>query len=182
MKNRDHSKRHQLNQVANSLCLPQTGGGIRPLPATTNPTTGIRHPASDIQYRASSIQQFLAVAAAIMLTCIWSAGGLAANPDATADTFLADIRKLSAIGDRSTGSNGNAAAAAYIKDRFSALGIETVGSHQFDVATIKPKSEHLNHTGAGPDASHPTDSWKCRYPPDHPVSRVQGPPDLCRQW
>jgi len=76
---------------------------------------------------------------------MWGFGidAFGSNPENTADTFLADIRKLSSLGDRSTGSSGNQAAAAYIKDRFSALGIETVGLHKFDAAIIKPKSSTL---------------------------------------
>jgi len=68
---------------------------------------------------------------------------MAAAPGSAADLFAADIRNLSALGDRSSGSRGNQAAAAYIRDRFAALGIETVGSHQFNVATIKQKNSSL---------------------------------------
>ena len=100
------------------------------------------HPATRNPHRASSIQLFVSLLIFI-LTCLFGIDAFASNPEKAADLFAADIRKLSSFGDRSTGSKGNEAAAAYIKDRFSALGIETVGSHQFDVATIKPKNSTL---------------------------------------
>ncbi len=80
---------------------------------------------------------------AIFLACVWSTSGSASNSDITAETFVTDIRNLSALDDRSTGSPGNAAAAAYIKERFNSLGIETVGSHQFEVANISAKNSIL---------------------------------------
>jgi hypothetical protein len=57
--------------------------------------------------------------------------------------FRETVEKLTSFGDRSTGSSGNQKAAAYIKERFSALGFETVGSHQFDVAIVKHKNSTL---------------------------------------
>ncbi len=78
-----------------------------------------------------------------ILACFLAVDALASNSAKAADLFAADIRKLSALGDRSTGSRANAAAAVYIRDRLEALGIETVGSHQFDVAAIKQKNSTL---------------------------------------
>ncbi|MCP4630146.1 MAG: M28 family peptidase [bacterium] len=91
----------------------------------------------------TTIIQLLATALAFLLTWCFVLNGSATTSDSAADAFAADIQKLSSLGDRSTGSGGNAAAAAYIKDRLTALGIETVDLHKFDVATIKPKSSSL---------------------------------------
>ena len=106
-----------------------------PAPRTPHPAPRNKQPASRIQLLVSLL--------VFILTCLFGIEAFASNPEKAADLFAADIRKLSSFGDRSTGSKGNEAAAAYIKDRFSALGIETVGSHQFDVATIKPKNSTL---------------------------------------
>jgi hypothetical protein len=117
--------------------------------AIRHPAFGIQHPTSGISHRAtrrprrSSAPKMLASAVAIFLACVWTTCGLAASPDTASETFITDIRNLSALGDRSTGSPGNVAAAAYIKDRFNSLGIETVGSHQFEVAKIEAQNSIL---------------------------------------
>ena len=54
--------------------------------------------------------------------------------------FRETVQKLSSFGDRSTGSRGAEAAAAYIKDRFLALGFEDVDSHKFEVAVTSDHS------------------------------------------
>ncbi|MDF1593600.1 MAG: M28 family peptidase [Desulfobacterales bacterium] len=56
--------------------------------------------------------------------------------------FMDDIRSLSALGDRSTGTPGNKAAAEYIHKRFSDLGFKEIGVHQFSV----PVLQHQNST------------------------------------
>ncbi|MBL0715520.1 MAG: M28 family peptidase, partial [Desulfosarcina sp.] len=47
------------------------------------------------------------------------------------DLFMQDVRSLAALGDRSTGSSGNQAAAVYIRSALEGLGFETVGSFRF---------------------------------------------------
>ncbi|MFZ0131026.1 MAG: ABC transporter permease, partial [Desulfobacterales bacterium] len=60
-----------------------------------------------------------------------------------ADAFLSDIRELAALGDRSTGTSGCAAAAALIRERFTGLGLESVGSHLFEVPVILHQDSRL---------------------------------------
>ncbi|CAB1065242.1 FIG00598348: hypothetical protein [Olavius sp. associated proteobacterium Delta 1] len=113
-----------------------------PVTRVQQPASRIRHPVSSIQYRVSRIQLLISVLVLILAHCFGIDAG-ASNSEQAADLLAADIRKLSSFGDRSTGSRGNQAAAAYIRDRFTALGIETVGSHTFDVAITKQKNSTL---------------------------------------
>jgi hypothetical protein len=53
------------------------------------------------------------------------------------------IEILASYGDRSTGTAGNQAAAAYIKERFAQLGFETVGSHEFSVPVMNDQGSTL---------------------------------------
>lgn len=103
-------------------------------------------PAPRTPHRASRIKLIVSLIV-LILTCCFSINALAATSETAADLFAADIRKLSALGDRSTGTPGNRAAAEYIRNRLGALGVETVGTHQFDLATIKPKSSILTIPG-----------------------------------
>ena len=72
----------------------------------------------------------------LLLLFIPGAGAIAAVPDEDVNEFKGVIEKLSALGDRSTGTAGNIAAADYIKAKFSLLGFEVVGSHKFAVPVM----------------------------------------------
>ena len=113
----------------------------QPAPRTSHRTPRTPQPATHIQLLVSLL--------VFTLACCLGIEAFASTSETAADLFAADIRKLSSLGDRSTGSRGNEAAAAYIRDRFAALGIETVGSHKFDVAIIKPKNSTLTIPGRG---------------------------------
>jgi hypothetical protein len=51
--------------------------------------------------------------------------------------FKGIIEQLSALGDRSTGTAGNTAAAEFIKTKFSRLGFEVLDSHKFAVPVMQ---------------------------------------------
>jgi hypothetical protein len=71
-----------------------------------------------------------------LLLLISASGVMAAMPAEEAAEFKSDIEKFSDLGDRSTGTAGNQAAAGYIKATFSQLGFEVVGSHKFAVPVM----------------------------------------------
>jgi hypothetical protein len=56
---------------------------------------------------------------------------------AVSEDFTNTVNTLASYGDRSTGTSGSKAAAKFIKNRFSDLGLETVGSHWFSVPVIR---------------------------------------------
>jgi hypothetical protein len=58
--------------------------------------------------------------------------------------FRETVTRLSALVDRSTGTEGNQAAAAYIKERFEQLGFETIGTHEYAVPVVQDKSSTLS--------------------------------------
>ncbi|MFC1815356.1 FtsX-like permease family protein [Thermodesulfobacteriota bacterium] len=62
--------------------------------------------------------------------------GAAIKPSRIND-FMGDIRALSSLGDRSTGTRGSRAAAEYIQKRFSDLGFRRIGSHRFSVPVLR---------------------------------------------
>ena len=68
---------------------------------------------------------------AFLILLLSGFGALAAGPTQQRETFEEIIRELSSLGDRSTGSAGNQAAADYIKKKFSELEFEVVDSQRF---------------------------------------------------
>ena len=150
----DISHDAQLQHQASNCCQLATRNARH---ATRNPQPVTRnsHPVPRNSQRATRNPQpayrsrILATVVIFLLICFFSLNLSAATSDNAEDAFIADIKKLSSYGDRTTGSSGNAAAAAYIKSRFAALGIETVGMHKFDVATIKPKKSTLTLPNRG---------------------------------
>jgi hypothetical protein len=51
------------------------------------------------------------------------------------------------LGDRSTGTDGNRAAAAYIKERFEQIGFETIGTQKFAVPVMQDEKSTLSIPG-----------------------------------
>lgn len=56
---------------------------------------------------------------------------------AVSEDFTSTVNTLASFGDRSTGTSGSKAAAKFIKNRLSDLGLETVGSHWFSVPVVR---------------------------------------------
>jgi len=82
--------------------------------------------------------------AIILLICITSASSAQAQISSSSrEAFKETVQQLAALGDRSSGSSGNEEAAAYIKDRFSAFGFETVDSQKFEVVVVKGQKSAL---------------------------------------
>ena len=71
----------------------------------------------------------------------WPAAGFAAQHE-RADGFRNTIEKLASLGDRSTGTRGNRAAADYLRDRLAGIGFDDLKSHRFSL----PVRVHENST------------------------------------
>ncbi len=82
-------------------------------------------------------------AAVFILAVIGMSFTAAAGQVSSADLFMSDIRELAAFGDRGTGTPGCTAAAALIRDRFTRLGLESIGSQQFAVPVIHHRESRL---------------------------------------
>ncbi|MBW2409058.1 MAG: M28 family peptidase, partial [Deltaproteobacteria bacterium] len=86
-------------------------------------------------------------------------GTIAAVTDKDAAQYRAVIERLSALGDRSTGTPGNQEAADYIKDRLSQFGFEVVESHKFAVPVMRYGESTLSIPERGTTVPiHPIDS------------------------
>ncbi len=68
----------------------------------------------------------------------------AASSEKDREAFRDTIYRLSSLSDRSTGTDGNQAAAAYIKEKFEQLGFETVGTQRFAVPVVKDEKSTLS--------------------------------------
>lgn len=86
---------------------------------------------------------WLAILAAAALVL---SGGAAAGAESGG---MAVVEALAALGDRSTGTPGNAAAASYLRRRFSELQVGAVSSHLFAVPVIRRGEARLTLADRG---------------------------------
>ena len=91
------------------------------------------------------------------------------------EAFRETVHRLSALADRSTGTDGNQAAAAYIKERFEQLGFETIGAHKFAVPVVRDENSTLSIPAR--DLSIPIRSLRGNAvtPQAIPASGIQAP-------
>ncbi len=108
-------------------------------------------------------------------------GTFAAGLDQKQEAFKETVYRLSSFADRSTGTAGNQAAAAYIKERLERLGFETVGTHKFAVPVIRDEKSTLTIPGPQFIDFHSTAAGKCRNASNHSAARNSSPPGLHRQ-
>jgi hypothetical protein len=69
--------------------------------------------------------------------------GLIWLPRAGAGDFERDIRALSALGDRSTGTSGCRSAAGYIRHEFQEAGFSEVGVHRYSLPILQQGKSQL---------------------------------------
>lgn len=99
----------------------------------------------------------------------------AATQEHIRQQFAADIEKLTAFEDRSTGTSGNSSAAEYIKDQFKRLGVKDVGSHLFTVPILKHESSRLFILEKGRDFPIRPIFLNAISPQTLPADGIQGP-------
>ncbi len=105
-----------------------------PHPAPRNPYLAPRNPQPVTR---NSIFLFLSL---LFLSFVFpGTGTFASQLDQKQAAFKETVYRLSSFADRSTGTAGNQAAAAYIKERLERLGFETVGTHKFAVLSSGTK-------------------------------------------
>jgi hypothetical protein len=88
-----------------------------------------------------------------ILSLLWfsfAGDGLAATRPMDQDQFFKDIKALSAVQDRSTGTPGNTTAADYIKNRLSGIGFDIIGSQRFSVPVMHHRDSRLKISDTGP--------------------------------
>jgi hypothetical protein len=77
------------------------------------------------------------VAAAVMTVVSLICPGTAAIASGDADRFESVIQTLSAFGDRSLGTAGSQQTASYIREAFTRIGLEDIGTQRFSVPVIR---------------------------------------------
>ncbi|MBW2513133.1 MAG: peptide ABC transporter permease [Deltaproteobacteria bacterium] len=93
----------------------------------------------------------LVITLAVCLLSMSIAGsGTAAASAMDQDQFFKDIKALSDVQDRSTGTPGNTTAADYIKNRLSKMGFEIIGSQRYSVPVLHHESSRLQLSDTGP--------------------------------
>jgi len=125
-----------------------------PAPSTPQLATNlfpIQNPKSQIRNRRTRNPQLatrnsmpLCFALMFIILFIVIPGVLATVSEQRQEAFRETVYRLSSLVDRSTGTDGNQAAAAYIKERFEQLGFETVGTHKFAVPVIQDEKSTLS--------------------------------------
>ena len=96
------------------------------------------------------------------------------------EDFTNTVHTLASFGDRSTGTSGNKAAAKFIKNRLSDLGLDTVGSHWFSVPVIRHGGSSLVIPDKDLSRADSSDTGQCDHAGDHFFRRAGRSPDLCR--
>ncbi len=117
-----------------------------PAAETQNVPPGARIPHRVPRHAQRATRNFicLGVTLVFLLLVLTPATSAAINGN---EAFTETIRRLSSLGDRSTGTEGNQTAAAYIKDSFEQLGFETVGTQKFAVPVIQDEKITLGVPG-----------------------------------
>ena len=102
-----------------------------------------QRPVTSDQVPATRVPIFLFLLLLFLGFVFPGTGPFAAGLDQKQDAFKETVYRLSSFADRSTGTAGNQAAAAYIKERLERLGFETVGTHKFAVPVILDEKSTL---------------------------------------
>ncbi len=104
----------------------------------------IRNPKSTIEGPAPRNLMFLSFALIFLILFITIPATYAAISEQEQAAFRETVHRLSGLADRSTGTDGNQAAAAYIQERFEQLGFETIGTQKFAVPVIQDEKSTLS--------------------------------------
>jgi hypothetical protein len=119
--------------------------------ASGDTATGIVYPESRFQHRTSRIayraSRLLWRVLIVLIFLITLTATHATATEQDQEAFKETVHRLSSLADRSTGTAGNRAAAAYIKEQFEQLGFETVGTQKFAVPVIQDEKITLGVPG-----------------------------------
>jgi FtsX-like permease family/Peptidase family M28 len=117
--------------------------------------------------------------AIILVLCLLSLiavnDGMAATAAIDQNRFIEDIQALSAHQDRSTGTPGNTAAAAYIKKRLADMGFDIIESQRFAVPVVHHKGSQLKLSDNGPTISILPILGNAVSPQTIPAPGIKGP-------
>jgi cell division protein FtsX len=132
-----------MNTGFNNGTLESRSKNQRPATSHQRPATSSQPPATSDQRLATRVPMFLFLSLLFLSFVFPGTGTFAAGLDQKQEAFKETVYRLSSFADRSTGTAGNQAAAAYIKERLERLGFETVGTHKFAVPVIRDEKSTL---------------------------------------
>jgi hypothetical protein len=125
-------------------------GHARYTPIAINRVSGIGYPESSIRHRPSinkhpvALNRMLLGLFHILVVAFLSGfSAVAAVSGQNLEAFRGSLQVLSSFEDRSTGTPGSQATAAYIRESFEALGFETVGTQKIAVPVIQSEKSTL---------------------------------------
>jgi len=118
-------------------------------PPSRRPVAGDQRPDTSNQRPAASIHRFVFLALLILIYLFSIPVTQAAVTEQQQEAFRETVHRLSSLADRSTGTDGNQAAAAYIKERFEQLGFETIGTQKFAVPVVQDEKSTLSIPARG---------------------------------
>jgi hypothetical protein len=114
------------------------------------------------------------LAAALLALALFAEGRPAAG-SAEPSGVMETVRALAALGDRSTGSAGNTAAAAYLRKRLAGLKIGTVASHLFAVPVLRRGESRLTLPASGVNLALHAIEGNAATPQAVPPPGITGP-------
>ena len=131
-------------------------GHTRYTPITINRVSRIEYPESGIpprrstnQHPTASIRMLLCLSLILGAALLARYSAVAAVSDQNREAFRTSLQALTSSEDRSTGTPGSQAAAAYIREFFEGLGFETVGTQKIAVPVIQSEKSTLTLIGRG---------------------------------
>ncbi len=123
-------------------------------PQSQGPATRIQRqvasdqrPATSDQGQVTRASMFLFLSFLMMSLVLSGTIAVAATSEQNEAAFKETVNRLSSLADRSTGTDGSRAAAAYIKERFEQLGFETIGTQKFAVPVVLDEKSTLSIAG-----------------------------------
>ncbi len=87
--------------------------------------------------------------ACLLVVLILFIGAPSYSAQTATDMFRTDINTLAGLGDRSTGTPGNDAAAQYIKKRLKAIGLEKVSVQKFSLPILRHRGSRMEIIDTG---------------------------------
>ncbi len=144
-------------------------------PRFRSPATSDQPPATTHQKPATRASMFIFLSFLLLNLLLSGAVANAAISEQNQAMFKETVHQLSALADRSTGTDGNQAAAAYIQERFEQLGFETIGAQKFAVPVVRDEKSTLSIPAR--DLSIPIRSLRGNAvtPQSIPPSGIQAP-------
>jgi cell division protein FtsL len=131
------------NQTQVASSQKQAASYQRPEASRQAPAARRQQPDASSQRRAVSTSRYV-ILLTLLCSLLWTSITTGAVTEKSLpDSFTEVINRFSSLQDRSTGADGNAAAAQYLKEKLEKLGYNDVGSYRFSVPVVQHAGSQL---------------------------------------